>query len=291
MKKEMIIQGRKLFPEDIQFIKKFISDNPNLKRTPISKEICKKWKWYTSYGQLKDMACRTMLYKLEKLGYIILPPSTNPNINKLRTKLNKPALHSTEPVNTKLKELLPLKIERVNTAYSIRLFKTFLSIYHYLSFKTTVGENIKYLVSNKNNTPLACLLFGSAAWTVAPRDSYIGWNKKTRKQNLQFITNNQRFLILPWINVKYLASHILGKIVKRISNDWQEKYKHPIHLLETFVEKDRFPGTCYKAANWIYVGQTKGRTRNDKSNRIVAPIKDIYLYPTNKYFKEELLSC
>lgn len=288
MRKEMVIQARKLFPKDIRFIEKLIADNPSWHRTKLSKEICKIWNWYTPYGQMKDMACRTMLLKLEKLGYVTLPPLKR---NSPGRKPVIPALHTTTPVISKLKDIIPLEIEQIKTTHSLHLFKTFFSLYHYLGFTTTVGENMKYLIYDKNKTPLACMLFGSSAWKTEARDSFIGWDAKVRKQNLHFITNNQRFLILPWVNVKYLASHILGKIVKRINGDWMNKYKHPIYLLETFVEKQRFEGTCYKAGNWIYAGETKGRTRNDRYKNIKVPVKDIYLYPTIKNYKKELLSC
>jgi len=146
-------------------------------------------------------------------------------------------------------------------------------------------------VFDKKRIPLGCLLFGSAAWKTQPRDLFIGWDARTRKRNLHLITNNHRFLILPWINVKYLASHVLGKIVKRISDDWMKKYEHPIYMLETFVQKGRFKGSSYKAANWFLVGETKGRSRNDRYSTMKVPIKDIYLYPVSKNYKKELLSC
>jgi hypothetical protein len=141
---------------------------------------------------------------------------------------------------------------------------------------------------DNNRTPLACLLFGSAAWKTRPRDSFIDWTSATRKRNLHFITNNMRFLILPWVKVPHLASHILGRIAKRISSDWVEKYGHPIYLLETFVERDRFRGTSYRAANWMCVGHTRGRTRNDRDNSIRVPVKDIYLYPLCRDFRRYL---
>ena len=288
MNKVMVIQGLKLTPDDIKFIKKLIANNPTWNRTQISKQICKQWNWYTPYGQMKDMACRTLLLKLEKLGFISLPSSQNSDINFYRTQSIQYVLHQTNPISADLKELSPIKIETVNTPNQISLFKTFLSLYHYLGFSTTVGENMKYIVFDKHETPLACLLFGSAAWKVENRDKFIGWDTQTRKRNLYLITNNHRFLVLPWVSVKCLASHILGKIAKRINDDWISKYNHPILMLETFVEQ-RFAGICYKASNWIPVGSTKGRTRNDRYNCIKAPIKDIYLYPINKNYKKELL--
>jgi hypothetical protein len=154
----------------------------------------------------------------------------------------------------------------------------------------SVGENLKYMVYSAQGQLLACLLFGSSAWSCASRDAFIGWNAKSRRANLIYTTNNTRFLILPWVKVEHLASHILGLICKRIASDWQTKYGHELYLLETFVEKSRFRGTCYKAANWVCVGQTKGRSRNDRYNKLKVPIKDIYLYPLSKNFREVLCS-
>lgn len=290
MQKEMVIQGRSISIKDIQFIRELIEKNPCWKRTRISKELCKKWNWYTSYGQMKDMACRTLLVKLERSGYITLPPSQNPKINSYRNKDIQYVLHPSDPIQTELKTLLPIHWVVISEKQHLDLFKTFISLYHYLGYCGTVGENIKYMAFDRRGNPLACFLFGSAAWKVEPRDSFIGWDAKTRKRNLAFITNNMRFLLLPWVQVKHLASHLLGKIVRRISDDWIENYKHPIHLLETFVEQGRFSGTSYKAANWIYVGKTKGRTRNDRHTSIHVPIKDIYLYPLSKTYREKLLS-
>ncbi len=145
-----------------------------------------------------------------------------------------------------------------------------------------------YLVRDHNNRPLACLLFGSAAWKTAPRDSFIGWDRQRRKRNLCYITNNMRFLILPWVKVQHLASHILSRVSRRICSDWIKKYNHPVHLLETFVDRTRFQGTCYKAANWILTGQTQGRTRNDRDRTIKVSPKDIYVYPLIKNFRKRL---
>ena len=147
---------------------------------------------------------------------------------------------------------------------------------------------MKYMVFDRGHNPLACLLFGSSAWKCAPRDDFIGWDAKTRKSNLKFLTNNMRFLIFPWVRVPHLASHILGRVVRRISSDWMAKYGHPLYLLETFVEWQRFRGICYRAANWIYAGQTKGRSRNDRYATLKVPVKDIYLYPLTRRFWEAL---
>lgn len=149
---------------------------------------------------------------------------------------------------------------------------------------------MKYLVRDRHGRDLACVLFGSAAWKTKPRDEFIGWSRETRARNLLWITNNTRFLILPWVRVPHLASHVLGRISRRIRTDWRAKYGHPVYLLETFVEQGRFLGTCYKAANWIFVGSTTGRSRQDRYNTLAVPVKDIYLYPLIPHFKEAFLN-
>lgn len=162
---------------------------------------------------------------------------------------------------------------------------------HYLGARNSVGENIRYLVRDRFGRPVACALFGSAAWKCADRDAFIGWERSTRERNLQHLTNNTRFLIPRWVQVPHLASHVLGLIARRIRSDWQEKYGHPVHALETFVERSRFQGTCYRAANWQRLGETCGRTRNDRDNTIRVEIKDVYLHPLTPRWREELCSA
>jgi hypothetical protein len=198
-------------------------------------------------------------------------------------------LHDTTEIAADIKDILPVRVETaLGRTFQNEEFKSLISQYHYLSFDTTVGENLKYLVYSRQDQLLACLLFGSAAWSCAPRDRFIGWTAASRRNNLIYTTNNTRFLILPWVKVPHLASHILGLIVRRISSDWQGKYSHRLYLLETFVEKERFKGTCYKAANWIQVGETAGRSRNDRYKTLQLPIKEIYLYPLDRHFREVL---
>jgi hypothetical protein len=235
------------------------------------------------------MACRSLLLKLEKRGYIHLPAKKcRAGRNKKRKTAFPYVPHSTSLVSGNLKSVTPLSIQLVKDKEPLRLFKCFLSCYHYLGFGGVVGENMKYLVFDKEKRPLALLFFGSAAWKIAPRDEFIGWDEAARKANLQLVTNNRRFLILPWVKIPHLASHILGKVARRISSDWIKRYNHPVFLLESFVDKERFKGTCYQASNWIYVGQSKGRGRNDRHKSFKLPVKDIYLLPLVKRFKEFL---
>jgi len=193
-------------------------------------------------------------------------------------------------VTGSLKKYSPIKIETIRDAVCVKLFRMYLKCYHYLGLSTIVGENIKYMIYDRNNIPLACLLFGAAAWKTASRDTFIGWPPGIQKSNLQYIANNSRYLIFPWVKVPHLASHILGSVARRISGDWQLKYHHPVHLLETFVRKDKYRGTCYRAANWICVGETKGRGKKGFRKQVTLPIKSVWLYPLVKNFKDLLCS-
>lgn len=289
VKNVMVKQGREIAPTDIQLIQQMITDNPAWGRTRLSKELCEIWQWRKSNGQIKDIACRSLLLKLEKTDCIVLPARQRKWTRRFRKRSLPTVSYLKEEVCGSLKDLLPLEITRVRQPSDDNtLFEYFLSRYHYLGYKRTVGESMKYLIRNCTGRPLACILFGSAAWKIAPRDTFIGWNHERREKNLIYLTNNMRFLILPWVHVPYLASHILSRISRRISKDFRERYGHHIYLLETFVDRSRFRGICYRAANWILVGETKGRTRNDCNNTIRVPLKDIYVYPLTKKFRQEL---
>ncbi len=282
-----VIQGRALAPTDIAWIRRLIAGHPQWHRHRLSKELCHAWDWCDALGRPKDMAARTLLLKLHRRQIIRLPePRHGP---RPRRREIVPVAHATVPVTGRLRQIVPVSVEVAGRKTDAgRLFDHLLSRYHYLGYRHTVGENIRYLVRDRFGRPLACLLFGSAAWKCADRDGFVGWDRPTRERNLQNLTNNTRFLILPWVVVPHLASHLLGLISRRIRADWQEKYGHPVHALETFVDRSRFKGTCYRAANWIRLGCTQGRTRNDRNRKILAPVKDIYLYPLVKDFREAL---
>ena len=284
MKKTTVIQGRKTTNSDIELVQNLITDHPDWNRTRLSKELCRLWDWRNLIGSIKDMACRSFLLKLEQRGQITLPVRQRPGA--FRKKITEVG-HQNDPIICELKNIAPVTFKPVNHS-NLKLFDYLLARYHYLGFRATVGQNMKYMVFDKNGHPLSCLLFGSAAWKSAPRDDYIGWSKQAREANLNLVTNNMRFLILPWVKVPHLASHILGQAIRRISLDWVEKYGHPVYLLETFVEKERFLGTCYRAANWVLVGQTTGRSRNDRYSTMKVAVKDLYLYPLAKRFQEVL---
>ena len=282
------IRGQRFAP-DIGLIEKLLAEHPAWGRKCLSVRLCELWDWRGPHGQLKDMACRTLLLRLERAGRIVLPPRQRASTNAFRNRVPRWVAHGTEPIATALKSLLPLQI-RVLTPGSEgdALFRCLLAHYHYLGYQNSVGENLRYLVHSRQGEPLACVLFGSAAWKLAARERFIGWSTQARAARLSSLTNNTRFLILPWVQVPHLASHILGRIARRLSADWMAKYGHALYLLETFVERDRHRGICYQAANWTWVGQTRGRTRNDRAHTLHAPLKDIYLYPLQRDFREAL---
>jgi hypothetical protein len=288
------LQGRTIGADELGQVRHLIGDNPEWTRYRISRELALLWNWRSTSGQLKDMAARTLLLKLEQRGFIALPARRRASPNRMRHK-QVPALDqsiSQERLETPLSNLLPLELLEVSSVSPAQRsnFEALLHEFHYLSYRSPVGENLQYLARERTGRPVACLLFGAAAWQCADRDQYIGWDATTRATRLNFITNNTRFLIVPWVASPCLASHVLGRVLRRIGSDWQRKYGHPIHLVETFVERGRFVGTCYQAANWIRVGQTKGRTRQDAPDgeRYQAPIKDIYLFPLHRRFAQRL---
>jgi len=283
----------KINEQHIDQIRQLLIDNPEWSRSKLSRELCEIWGWKSETGQLKDISCRDLLRALEESGQIMLPAKKRPGAVKSERGWECEQLSFFDqveqaPIETKLKTVIPLIIEVADAREKIGEFKSLIDQYHYLGYGRSVGECIRYTVKSRDGTMLACLMFGSSAWRCASRDKYIGWHDEERQEKLYLTTNNTRFLILPWIRIPYLASHILSLIARRISQDWQTKYGHPLYLLETFVERDRFAGTCYKAANWTRVGETTGRGRDSISVRATLPIKDIYVRPLTIDFRKKL---
>jgi len=285
----VLIQGRRLSAADLAQIRRLLAENPAWHRTRLSRELCALWRWRNAAGQFKDMACRTLLLKLQSRGLIGLPPRQHASVNGHRNRqLTGPPLDPS-PLQAELGALTPLRIETVGPGTAeARLFGFLLQRHHYLAHRNCVGENLRYLVRERQGRPVACLLFGSAAWQCQPRDAFIGWTPQGRRQRLGSVTNNTRFLILPWVRVPHLASHILSLITRRLSRDWQAKYGHPIDLVETFVERERFAGTCYRAAGWVRVGATTGRGRNGPGRAPRGPVKDVYLRALRADFRRQL---
>lgn len=281
------IQGRDLREADLAQIQSLISAHPDWNRRRLSVELAQAWNWRTLTGQLKDMAARTLMLKLAQRGWITLPPRRRAAPRRLPIATELPLQDSGEsPVSSKLSELTPLTLRIVPARHPA--FSRYLAHHHYLGYRGPVGENLAYLLGDRHGRDLACVLFGAPAWKVASRDRFIGWDHDLRPRRLHLLVNNARFLILPWVRVPHLASHILARITRRLRADWQAKYGHPLYLAETFVDRERFRGTCYRAANWICVGQTQGRSRQDRAHTIQVPIKDVYLQPLTPRFREEL---
>jgi hypothetical protein len=289
MAEDMVIQGQRITADEIGLIRDLMAEHRDWGRTRLSEELCRLWNWCNGQGRIKDMAARTLLLKLERRGFITLPARQRPSSNRFRNRRVPVVDYARQPIRGQLNDLRPLSVSIVVArSADVRLFNALLARHHYLGHRNTVGENLRYLIRDRHERPVACALFGSAAWKCADRDAFLQWDRATRERNLQGLTNNTRFLVLPWVSVPHLASHVLGRIARRIRSDWQAKYGHPVHALETFVDRSRFRGICYRAANWLRLGETRGRTRNDRHRRIQASVKDVYLYPLIPGFRREL---
>jgi len=278
------LQGRCIGPPELALIRGFLAEHPDWTRYRLSRHLATLWDWRNPAGQLKDMAARTLLLKLERRGWLALPARRRASPNRMRHKpaprLAQPV--SQEPITEALAALQPLLFSEVSPPGDPArraLFEGLLHTYHYLGHRSPVGENLQYLVADRAGRALGCMLFGAAAWQCQARDRHIGWAAATRAGRLTWVTNNTRFLILPWVQVPQLASHILGRVARRVAADWQHKYAHPVWLLETFVDTSRFQGRCYQAANWRGVGQTTGRTRQNKTMMPQGAPKTVWLYP------------
>ncbi len=235
------------------------------------------------------MACREFLRKLERRGFLTLPPRQSNGPQKL------PVIADIEVdrcvINLPLSAVKPIELlDARGCSEDERVFNFLLKTHHYLGFSRPVGQNMKYLIRSANGVVLGCLLFGAAAWKCQNRDRFIGWSVATREANVNLFTNNTRFLILPWVRIKCLASHVLSKVLCRLSSDWIDRYGTQVVLVETFVERNRFSGNCYRAANFVPIGCTQGRSRQDRYSRLRVPIKDIYVYPLCRDFRHHLCS-
>jgi hypothetical protein len=275
MSKVLNIQGRELSEEDVEFVRSLLRAHPQWSRRKLSIALAEGWAWRSANGQLKDMAARSLLVKLEARGWVRLPPRSGTGGRQTPKRIYPAA--SAAAIEEPLASLQPLEFEVVRPGtQEATLFRGYLSAHHYLGYSGPVGQNLAYLVRDGHGREVACVLFGAAAWKAAARDAFIGWTPSQRQERLFYLANNSRFLILPWVRVPHLASHVLGRLMRRLGSDWQGKYQQPLYLVESFVERERFRGTCYQAANWIWVGQTQGRSRQDRDRTLAVPIKDIY---------------
>lgn len=280
-------RGRPITQDDIDFIRKLIEGDQLLSRRALSIKVCQAWMWQQPNGTLCDAICRSLLIRLHREGHIQLPPP--------RWYAKQPRRHHVivpvdlEPITLEapLAQIGPVEIQQVRRTPQEALVRALVAQHHYLGFTHPVGEHLLYLFT-AHEQPIACMCWSSAARHLGPRDRHIGWSKEARKANIRFIAYQSRFLILPWVKVPHLASHLLGAIARRLSGDWQQVYGHPIHFIETFVDSSRHRGTCYLAANWTELGLTTGRGKADQTHQPNRSLKQVLGYPLVKDFRHRL---
>lgn len=279
--------GRDFSEAEMEMIRQLIKDNFTVSRRRLSVLLCEAFNWRKPNGTLKDMSCRVALLRMQADGLITLQPAKPCGANQPLVIHHTPETEPGPLIQKPVHELENVKLHLVTNKKHSRLWNEYIDRYHYLGYKKLPGAQLRYIITSGLDI-IALLGFGASAWKTAPRDKFIGWTDEQRKQNLQLIINNARFLILPWIKSKNLASKILAKAAKRLPHDWQQQYNYAPVLLETFVEIPRFTGGCYKASNWIFVGTTKGRGKLDRKNEAKLPKKDIWLFPLHKQFRQKL---
>lgn len=275
----LAVQGMAVDTARLEWLRGWIWENFNWSRKRLAQALCVRWNWRNDRGQLKDFAARSFLLKLQEQGWIELPPLQT-HKRRVRPAVAEELAQWEQPpaMESSLQELRPVRLELVRAGTTeAKRWAYLLDRYHYLGL-CLVGENAGYLVYERHGREVAGLLFGAAAWRCAVRDRYLPWSSSERAARLKFVANNTRFLLLPWVRVPHLASHILGLAAARISQDWQCKYGHGLEWLESFVDTSRYRGTCYQAANWQLVGHTTGRSRQDRAHTLRVPRKAVYLY-------------
>ena len=286
----LIIRGKNIGNAELAEIRQTVKQYWDKGRVYISRELCTAWSWRQHNGNLKDQVCRILLNRLEDKGLIRLPPRKTGNKQGKRRYYTPPAeapeFHRAA-LNGRVDEFPAIELNMVRRTPDEALWNYLVHQYHYKSYKIIVGAHLKY-IAYLADQPIACMAWNSTVFRIQSRDSFIGWNQETRSKNNRFMVNNSRFLILPWIRIKNLASCLLGLAARTISRDWEKYYGHPVYLLETFVERDRFAGTCYRAANWQRVGETKGHAKKNKKFYYHGQIKDVYLYPLVPDFRRQL---
>jgi hypothetical protein len=285
-------RGRTVTTEEIDFIRRLIADHPGASRRRLSEKLCEAWQWKQANGAPRDMVCRGLLLMLHRLGQIELPGirfwPPNPLARRERPQA---MLIDTTPLNGALADIRPVSLQQVRKTADEPLFNSLMEQHHYLGYEQPVGEHLKYLVwadCEGKPRPIACLAWSSAPRHLGSRDRYIGWSAEARRRNIRFIAYNTRFLILPWIRVPHLASHILGRVTSALPGDWERMYSHPVYFAETFIDPGRFRGTCYRAANWVLMGRTTGRGKASNSYVPNRSIKEIFGLALTRRFRQLL---
>ena len=284
-----IYRNRTITTEDVNFLRQLIADNPEESRRALSQRVCLAWNWTQLNGALKDGVCRGLMLKLYREDYIKLPPRKKPFTGGRQSQRQKNEKFDIDqaPIFATVKDLQPIEIRQVRRTNLDKLFNSLIEQYHYLGYTQPVGEHLKYIVF-ASGRPIACFAFSSAPYSILHRDRFIGWSPEALEKNRHLLAYNSRFLLLPWVHVPHLASHLLARCAKAISADWESLYHHPIYWMETFVDTDRFKGTCYKAANWIFLGNTSGRGKYNKTQKQLTSIKAMYGLPLVKDFRQRL---
>ena len=290
--KTLSYRGRDITDADILFIRQLIAEHPSSSRRDLSKKLCEAWNWRQANGSLRDMVCRGLMLHLHRTGAIELPPVRWMNPNPLaRCAADRrkpiPALVDTTPLQADLAAIRPLEFHQVRHTWEEPLFNYLLDRFHYIGYAQPVGEHLKFLVYAAGR-PIACLAWSSAPRHLGPRDRFIGWPAEVRRKNIRFLAYNTRFLVLPFIQVPHLASHILGRMAQLLSEEWNRTYGHPIYYLETFVDPGKFRGTCYRAANWKVLGLTAGLGKDARSKTPNRSLKEVLGYPLTRNFRTRL---
>lgn len=278
---------REVTGQDVAFIRNLIADNPRASRRALSFAVCEAWNWKQDNGAPCDAVCRGLMLQLHRAGHIELPPPVWKSNRPRRHEVVEPVEIEPSPLEGPFSGLGSLHIAQVRRTPDEALVKSLVAQYHYLGYVHPVGQHLKYLIRH-DERPIACLCWSSAPRHLGPRDRYIGWDKETRRVNVKYVAYQSRFLILPWVKVPHLASHLLGRISRRLSADWQTVYAHPIHFTETFVDPARFRGTCYRAANWTLMGETLGVGKDSRDKKPNRSIKQVFGYPLVKDFRRRL---
>jgi hypothetical protein len=282
-------RGRGVTSKDVTFIRELIAARPLASRRGLSMELCAAWDWVQQNGAPRDMVCRGLMLALHRAGHIALPPAQWQLRGPYRREAPEDVSVEESALRCGLSELGPLTFRQVRRTEWEGLFNGLIAKHHYLGYTRPVGEHLKYLVY-AGSRPVACFAWSSAPRHLGPRDRFIGWSAEARRRNIRFVAYNSRYLILPWVAVRHLASHLLGRMAKMLPGEWERVYGHKVHFAETFVDPTRFKGTCYRAANWVYLGQTTGRGKDDRTMRPNRSLKDVLGYPLTKDFRKLLSS-
>lgn len=281
-------RGRAVTQADVTFIRDLIGNHPGESRRRLSQKLCAAWGWRQPNGTPRDMVCRGLMLALDRAGHIELPPvrwlPPNPLARRARPM---PVEVDRTSLSTSLRQLGPLVFRPVRRTAAESLFNGLVESYHYLGYSQPVGEHLKFIVS-AGERPVACFAWSSAPRHLGPRDRYLGWSPQARRRNIRLVAYNSRYLILPWVRVPHLASHLLGRMVRMLPAEWEWIYGHPVWFAETFVDPERFQGTCYRAANWIFLGHTTGRGKDDQTHRANRALKDVWGYPLGADFRQRL---